>query len=267
MPEQSVLRLVQISDCHLYATPEADLLGLNTFDSFRAAVELIRQRGLNPDLILATGDLSQDASVAAYREFALGVSSLTCPVWWLPGNHDSSVVMQQVFAEFSQFNPAKRGIFGNWQLILLDSTVAGKTHGVLSPFQLEFLRQSLAAHPEHHALVLLHHPPFSVGSRWLDQIGVRNPDEFRRIIDEFPQVRAVLCGHVHQEFEQSHNGVLYLTTPSTCIQFTAKQAEFGVEPLPPGIRELSLYPDGRVETQVLRVDDFEVHLDMEATGY
>lgn len=267
MRESSVLHLVQISDCHLYATREADLLGLNTFDSFQACVALLAKHQLEPDVVVATGDLSQDASLASYREFAKGMATVDCPVWWLPGNHDQSERMQQVFAEFEQFNPAKRGLLGNWQLILLDSTVPGKTHGELTKFQLEFLRQSVLAYPQYHALVLLHHPPFSVGSRWLDQIGVRNPQDFAAVLAECPQIRGVVCGHVHQEHQSIEQGVLYLSTPSTCIQFARLQPEFGVEPLPPGIRCLRLYPDGRIETQVFRAVDFEVSLDMNASGY
>lgn len=267
MRESSVLHLVQISDSHLYATREAGLLGLNTFDSLQASLALIAELDLQPELLLATGDLSQDGSEASYREFASLLQPLDCPVWWLPGNHDKFASMQRVFAEFSSFNPAKRGLFGHWQLILLDSTVPGKTHGQLSEFQLEFLRQSLIAYPEHHALVCLHHPPFSVGSRWLDRIGVQEPAGFEQILAEFPQVKAVLCGHVHQEFQQQKQGCLYLTSPSTCIQFCRQQPEFGVEPLPPGIRALQLHPDGRIETQVYRAEGFKVELDMTATGY
>ena len=56
------LRIVQLSDCHLFADESGKLLGLNTQFSLDKVLELVRREQPNPDLILATGDLSQDAS-------------------------------------------------------------------------------------------------------------------------------------------------------------------------------------------------------------
>lgn len=66
--EDSVL-LVQLTDSHLFAEADGKLLGLNTGDSLARVVELAVAEQPRIDLILATGDLSQDGSVASYQRF------------------------------------------------------------------------------------------------------------------------------------------------------------------------------------------------------
>ncbi|HSX71405.1 MAG TPA: metallophosphoesterase, partial [Pseudomonas sp.] len=68
VPDRPVL-LVQLSDSHLFAEPDGKLLGMNTHDSLEKVVEQVRAEQQDIDLILATGDLSQDGSVASYRHF------------------------------------------------------------------------------------------------------------------------------------------------------------------------------------------------------
>ena len=46
------------------------------------------------------------------------------------------------------------------------------------------------------------------------------------LLAHHPQVRGVLCGHVHQEYDALHQGVRFLATPSTCIQFMPLSRDF-----------------------------------------
>ncbi len=72
-----------------------------------------------------------------------------------------------------------------------------------------------------------------MGSTWLDGVALRDADAFWDIIDEHKNVRAVVCGHVHQQNERLHNGVLFLSTPSTCAQFLPKSEFFALDERPP----------------------------------
>lgn len=67
--EDSVL-LVQITDSHLFAEADGRLLGLDTHDSLGKVVDLVLAEQPVIDLALATGDLSQDGSVASISAFA-----------------------------------------------------------------------------------------------------------------------------------------------------------------------------------------------------
>ena len=101
----------------------------------------------------------------------------------------------------------------------------------------------------------------------MDKIGLTNPEPFWQIVDRHPQVKVVLWGHVHQDFERTRNGVELLATPSTCIQFTSGSDDFAVEPLAPGYRWFELQPSGDYCTLVHRAEQFEFTLDQNAGGY
>jgi hypothetical protein len=64
--ESATVRLVQITDCHIFATAEDRLQGLNTRQSFAAVRDAVVNHQDGLDLLLATGDLSQDGSTASY---------------------------------------------------------------------------------------------------------------------------------------------------------------------------------------------------------
>ena len=57
--DSSVL-LVQLSDSHLFADADGKLLGMNTHDSLQRVIERVLDEQPQVDLILASGDLSQE---------------------------------------------------------------------------------------------------------------------------------------------------------------------------------------------------------------
>ena len=59
MQAKSIL-IAQISDCHLPADPDQDYRGINPLKNLKTVIK--RVQALKPDLILATGDLSEDGS-------------------------------------------------------------------------------------------------------------------------------------------------------------------------------------------------------------
>src|SRR5690606_32961889 len=87
------LRVVQLSDCHLFAEESGKLLGLETQFSLDRVLELIRAEQPRIDLILATGDLSQDASQASYERLQRALAGFNTPTYWLEGNHDKPAPM------------------------------------------------------------------------------------------------------------------------------------------------------------------------------
>ena len=89
------VRILQITDTHLFAQKHEALLGVNTWESYQAVLEAIRPHQHEFDLIVATGDLAQDQSSAAYQHFAEGIASFRAPCVWLPGAMVSSVKLEQ----------------------------------------------------------------------------------------------------------------------------------------------------------------------------
>jgi Icc protein len=261
-----VVRLVQVTDSHIYSDPAAKLLGVNTRESFEAVCLRVQKEEWRPDALLVTGDLSQDSSAESYQYLEQSLNDMAIPSFWLAGNHDDPETMMACLSKGS-VSTAKKVIIGNWLIILLDSSVANKVYGELSEQQLNFLKNGLKEHPDKHALVSLHHHPINVNSDWIDNVGLKNTEEFTHIIEQNKQVKAVIWGHIHQEYHCERKGVQWIATPSSCVQFTPKSKNFSADVKAPGYRYLSLYADGKVDTVVHRVDDFIFSVDDSVIGY
>lgn len=260
------LRILQLTDLHLYADPEGRLLGQNTRHTLQLVLERACDNSWPIDLFLLTGDLAHDRSPEAYRYLEQQLEAFEKPWFCLPGNHDDPKRLPRAVGdETARIARTLRG--SGWNLVLLDSTVPGRDGGNLDAGQLELLEESLAAQRENPALICLHHQPVPVGSAWLDTIALGNPDDFFRILDRHPQVRGVVWGHIHQEFSAVRNDVRLLASPSTCVQFLPGSTDFAMDELTPGFRWLELHPGGRIETGVQRIAAYPDPLVLSTGGY
>ncbi|MDH0305192.1 MULTISPECIES: 3',5'-cyclic-AMP phosphodiesterase [unclassified Pseudomonas] len=259
----SPVHVVQLTDAHLFADPAGGLLGVKTRDSLAHVVDQVRREQQRIDLLLCTGDLSQDASVASYQAFRDLTATLGAPARWLPGNHDEARVMAEVAPELVRSVTD----IGAWRIVMLDSAVIGATFGLLAADQLVVLDEALATAGDRHCLVCCHHQPVDIGCAWIAPIGLRNADELLARVKRYPQVKALLWGHIHQEWDEVRDGIRFLATPSTCIQFAPRSEAFKVSEERPGYRWLRLHADGWLETGVERALDFEVRLDFDSPGY
>ncbi len=263
-PDSPVL-LVQLSDSHLFAQADGRLLGMETRDSLARVIERVLQEQPRIDLVLATGDLSQDGSVASYQRFRDLTAIIPAPARWIPGNHDDMPTMREAFADSGLLEPVAD--VGAWRVVLLDSSIVGAVPGHLDDGQLALLERALSEAGERHVLICLHHHPVSIGCRWMEPIGLRNADALFAVLDRFPRVRGVLWGHVHQAFDRERNGVRLLASPSTCVQFAPGSEQFQVGQEAPGYRWLRLHADGTLETDVSRVTGIDFEVDYSVKGY
>ena len=245
------IRLLQISDPHLFGRADGALRGVVTRASLQAVLRHARSHHWNAEAILLTGDLVNDdpGGYATVREL---FGNLGKPVWCLPGNHDDAAVMSRELSE-APFQIGGHQDLGGWRMILLDSCVPGMAHGRLSRVELMRLDAALAGAGERQVLIGLHHQPVPMGSRWIDSVALQNPEDFFAVTDRYAQVRAIIWGHVHQAFDSRRKGVRLLAAPSTCAQFLPHSDQFAVDPGPPAYRRLTLRADGSIDTEVLGV--------------
>lgn len=258
--------MVQITDCHLFASVDGKLLGLNTEDSLRLVLDRVALEQSRIDVILATGDLSQDGTPVAYRRFKQHLERFKAPSYWLQGNHDLTEPIVNALGERSHLSPCLIEQ-GPWRIIMLNSSVEHEVPGNFRASELEFLRKALEKTRGHHTLVCLHHHPVPMNCAWLDTQVVKNAADFWAVMDAFDHVRAVVWGHVHQESDQLRKGVRLMSSPSTCVQFKPDSDDFAVDDVAPGYRWFDLYPDGRIDTTVSRVQGVKFEVDFSVKGY
>jgi Icc protein len=248
--KDSALKLLQISDTHLHAAADSRMRGVTTYATFLAVLEQAQRDPRWPvDAIIATGDIVQDESRAGYQRFRAALEPLGVPVYSIPGNHDDPALMGEILVSGS-FHLGGELRHGSWSVVLLSTFLAGEDAGGLGPARLSGLRQALHARTGQHILVAMHHHPLPMGSTWLDGVALRDEQAFWKIIDAHPDVRAVVCGHVHQASDRIRNRVRFLSTPSTCAQFLPSSEFFALDDRPPGMRWIQLFDDGRIETEV-----------------
>ncbi len=258
MAETTPLRIWQLSDTHCYADDSSHLIWSPLLvypnQALIRVLNHLKQQSPCTALVLS-GDLAQEETAATYQWINRQLDSFPAPVYVLPGNHDHPKLMQAKLSS-SNIHLVDHKQLGAWHLLFLDSSRPLHGEGYLTTEKLDALVHKLKQLPvEAHALIFLHHHPLPIGSAWMDNMGLQQPEPFWEILTQFPQVKAVAFGHIHAEFvgavtnQQGKNIAVY-GTPATCVQLTHDEARLGFKHAKPGWRELSLYADGRIATQV-----------------
>jgi Icc protein len=242
-----MMEILQITDPHLYGNASGSLRGVETDSSLRSVLDEALSGEPDYAAILVTGDLVQD-DPTGYLRFKSIFSALGVPVLCVPGNHDEPDAMRCSLAD-APFQYCGAHVIGAWQFIMLNSYDPGHVGGRLSFDELTRLDAALGASPR-HALICLHHHPVDMGSRWLDNVGLANPEDFWRVIDAHSHVRGIAWGHVHQAYDGERRGVRLLGTPSTCAQFLPKSDRFAMDVSPPAYRRLRLLDDGVLTSNI-----------------
>lgn len=244
------MRLIQITDCHLHADPDARCRTGVAYRQLEAVIASARQ--LNPDLVVLSGDVSQDNTAKSYVLAEQAMTRLDCPWYWLAGNHDAPEIM-------ARQRPMVEALdVGRWRLLLADTHWSGHARGQLGDDELAALARALDAHSSQPTLIFMHHPPMAVGSTWLDALGLSDSQALCHLLGDHPQVRGIVCGHIHQAFvgqlvTRSAEIPVY-GTPSTSDQFLPGSEEFAVDTdSSPGFRVIDL-SDDELASWVERVD-------------
>ena len=237
--------IIQISDCHLPADPQQKYRGIKPHKNLKTLLQ--KARLLKPELLLATGDLSEDGSLVSYEALQKFFRPLEVPVLALPGNHDDAGLLAEIFPG-SPTDKVSVSEHGPWQIIRLNSSLPGKPEGRLSEEMLAELEGLLDKNNQRPSLIALHHQPIAIGSPWIDKYPLTEPQAFLQIVDQHPNVKAVIWGHVHQVFETDRNGTAMLGSPSSATNGLSGAKKFIPDPMGPAYRWLELKEDGTVLT-------------------
>lgn len=255
--------IIQITDSHLMDQPEASFVKINPEMSFHAVIKDIVTRFPHIDAIVHTGDVAQVATSATYARYQAYMQSLGIPFYQVPGNHDDVNCFP-----FAAPDPMPAVLdFSPWRIILLNSTVQGRIDGWISSEQLQLLDQQLTQCPEQPVLLACHHHPLEMQSHWIDQHKLKNTPQFTEVLAKHQQVKAVICGHVHQDSLNLWQHIQFLSTPATSVQFKPKSHDFALDAQAPGYRCLYLKANGEFTTEVHRLNNFEQHINNDISGY
>lgn len=251
-----MLRFIHLTDCHLLNTPDETLRAINTYDTLSAVVNDVRQMESQIDFVLVTGDISQSGDVPSYQLFKHNMDQLNIPIYCLPGNHDNTSTLKSMF-QTSPDAAISVNLIKNHLLILLNSAVINAVSGTVSDNQIQQLKNTLASNRSRPVIIGLHHPPITINSIWMDNIGLTNTKELMTLLEEFNMVKLVLFGHAHQEVNATHKHMHLVATPSTCFQFKPITHVMEIDHAPPSYRVVEFINGSDISTQVHYVSGIE----------
>ena len=265
---------VHFTDTHIMAGGVHPSTQLDTEVCLRQVVDVLQTLEPQPAFAVVGGDLASpdildreqtlepEDYIPSYRLLQDILSPLPYPVHMLLGNHDNRQAFHQVMQTGAANGDALHHYsfdHQGWHFVALDSLLPGKPGGQVDAKQLSWLGDDLKAHQGQPTLAFVHHHPLPLGLAWLDAMPLYNGVDLVSVVRQYPDVRWIICGHVHMDNIVQRDGVTMLTTPSTCFQInrlsqTRQEALAG----PPAFRlvwvkgedistrVIHLYPDQRV---------------------
>jgi len=187
--------IAQISDTHI-GGPVA-----GAGERFSQAIEVINAMTEVPDLVLLTGDLTENGTEAEWAEFRERLGVLKVRSEALAGNHDRGI------SELAGHRAIESGPI---RLVLLDTA-----SDCFTVADADWLEAELSSHPRRTTVIAMHHPPFETGIWWMDCVGLADADRLEAVVRRHPQVIQVLSGHVHRSIQSQWGSCGLWVCPST----------------------------------------------------
>ena len=214
-----IVKVIQISDTHLFTDDESTIFGVKSNIKFKEVISKIINEDNDVEVIILTGDLSQDESAGSYNLVTDQLSGFNIPIYWIPGNHDDLVRMEEVFQGAKNFTRKSYLSLHDWHFIFLNTKIEGRGDGYLSHIELNLLRNELVASPIYKKIaIVMHHHPAPVGTPLIDHFILKNTQEFWDIIAE-TRTELIICGHVHGDYGFKYNNIMIESSPATCLQW------------------------------------------------
>jgi 3',5'-cyclic AMP phosphodiesterase CpdA len=213
-----LVRIAQISDLHVRG---ARVKSAKAFD--RYLIDCIAAvNACAPDVVIATGDLTQTGSEEEYRRLRELMSSLTVAYYVTPGNHDDPTALRRVYRDHRYLFEADSHLSytvdaGDVRLLILDSMKPGRAGGYLDAIRLSWLQQQLQSSRE-PVMIALHHPPFATGVWPMDWLGFAHLRELEQLVRSHTRVRRIASGHVHCARTAFWGGTVACSSPSIAPQ-------------------------------------------------
>jgi Icc protein len=214
--------LCQISDPHIVERGTLAYGRVDTPAHLERCVRKILALPRRPDVVVATGDLTDNATAGEYGLLGEILAPLDMPLYLAVGNHDDRDVLRAAF-------PAHTYLLGEdgfaqyvvedfaMRLVVLDTLMPGKPGGMLCEKRLAWLDRTLAA-SSRPTVVAQHHPPFATGLSFMDRMSLADPAAEGAVISKYAHVERVIAGHHHRTSQARFAGTVASICPSTAHQ-------------------------------------------------
>lgn len=211
--------IAQITDIHLGFEPDNPA----EFNRKRLDQVLKQLRAMTPkpDMLIATGDLTEFGDADSYRRLKNAFEQIECPVWPMVGNHDDRATFAAWFPDVPMADGFVQYEFdaGPLRILVLDTLEAGRHGGAFCAMRASWLAMRLDEDHVRPTVVVMHHPPVEVGIEWMNT----HPEEdwvqrFRACVAGRTNIVAIICGHLHRPITTQWEGTTVAICPATSPQ-------------------------------------------------
>ncbi len=208
--------IAQMTDIHIGFAPEERPEEYNRI-RFRATLARILEGPNRPDMLVLSGDITDNGDLDSFQKTAELLAQCPFPVWPMVGNHDTREALVEAFPqvrlEGGFLHYAVEG--DGFRILLLDTLERGRHGGAFCEARAAWLAAQLDAAPDIPTLIFMHHPPVVSGIDWMDP--VRDEAWIQRIgnvLEGRRQVLGIHCGHLHRPLATTFRGIPLSVTPS-----------------------------------------------------
>ncbi|MFD6062788.1 phosphodiesterase [Rhodococcus wratislaviensis] len=213
--------ILHVSDTHFVT--DGDLLhdSVDSDANLSRLFERLEKAGRRPEAIVFTGDLADRGEPEAYvrlrRIVEPAAERLGAKVIWVMGNHDARPAFRSglLDAEPTQDSVDSVVDVNGLRIIVLDSTVPGHHHGLISDEQLAWLTGVLAEPAPHGTLLALHHPPVPGLLDAIESVELKEQHRLETVLAG-TDVRGILAGHLHFSTTCTFAGIPVSVASATC---------------------------------------------------
>ena len=211
--------IAQITDIHLGFEPNNPA----EFNRKRLDQVLKQLRAMTPkpDMLIATGDLTEFGDADSYRRLKNAFEQIECPVWPMVGNHDDRAAFAAWFPDVPMADGFVQYEFdaGPLRVLVLDTLEEGRHGGAFCAVRAAWLAARLDEDHVRPTLIVMHHPPVEVGIEWMNT----HPEEdwvqrFRSCVVGRSNIVAIICGHLHRPITTQWEGTTIAICPATSPQ-------------------------------------------------
>src|SRR5687767_14032083 len=185
--------IAQMTDIHIGFAPDERPEELNRI-RFRATLARILEGPNKPDMLVLSGDITDNGDLDSFEKTADLLADCPFPVWPMVGNHDTREALVEAFPQvrldggFLHYALEGQGL----RVLLLDTLETGRHGGAFCEARAEWLTAQLDAAPDTPTLIFMHHSPVVSGIEWMDP----TPDEawiqrFGAVVEGRSQILAI----------------------------------------------------------------------------
>ncbi len=260
--------IAHLSDLHVAAPGRKAYGKVPTGDLLARCVKHINELIPQPDLVLITGDITFDTQAEEITLAGRILADLHMPWYVVPGNHDDPETLKVLQQGWGRAPVVREGSSGfdyflsgyRISLFGIDSSTPDSPGGKVSTAQMQWLHNCLVEIMDKPAIIFLHHPPVRCGVLETDMDGFEGADLLGEVVERFPNIIRVLCGHIHLASHVNWLGTVVSAAPSMglglFLDLTMKHSsKFVVED--PGYYLHYYTPSGDLVTHTMYVGEID----------